>query len=166
MQELIKISKHKVGDSFIKTISARELHKKLEIKKPFTHWIKAQITRAGLEENIDYIVIWHDAQKGIVNFLTEKELLEKFSNVQQAVRNGYQSDYILTIESAKHIAMMSGTKKGKDVRNYFIEVEKKFSQALEKQEEKRISPKDIQEMSELGTELIELLKFLVLKEIR
>jgi len=33
MQELIKISKHKVGDSFIKTISARELYQELGLSK-------------------------------------------------------------------------------------------------------------------------------------
>jgi len=44
---------------------------------------------------------------------------------------------------------MSGTQKGKDIRNYFI-------QKLEKQDTKRISPTDIQEMNELAKELIQL----------
>jgi phage anti-repressor protein len=121
---MITVSENRIGEQTINSVSARELHKELGVKKAFTHWIKAQIKRGLFEENSDFIVVWHDAQKGIVK--SDSEIRSEFSNIQQAVRNGWQSDYILTIDTAKEIAMMSGTAKGKEVRNYFIEVEKKY----------------------------------------
>ncbi len=72
------------------------------MKKDFSNWIKSQIDRAGLVKDKDFITY---ALKGVGG---------KFDGV----------DYILTTESAKHIAMMSQSKKGKDIRDYFIEIEK------------------------------------------
>jgi phage anti-repressor protein len=126
MEEIIKISETQIGDSSVNSVSARDLHLKLGVKDHFNTWIKSQVKRAGLEENIDFIVVWSERKKPFANFITEKELLEKFKSVQQATASGWQSDYILTVDSAKHIAMMSGTVKGKEIRNYFIEVEKKY----------------------------------------
>jgi phage anti-repressor protein len=110
MKELLKVSQNRIGDDKVNSVSARELHKALDVKKDFSDWIKVQIKRAGLEENIDYIVI--PLKRGVGNAGGHKVV----------------DEYFLTIESAKHIAMMSGTQKGKEVRNYFIEVEKKFWQ--------------------------------------
>ena len=41
-----------------------------------------------------------------------------------------QTDYILTIDMAKEISMLSKTGKSKEVRRYFIDIEKKFKQNL------------------------------------
>jgi phage anti-repressor protein len=125
MNELIQISNRKIGDNFVNSVSARELHKALGVKKQFSEWIKAQIERGMFDKDIDFMVVWSEPQKGFA-FLSEAELLEKFKTVQQATASGYQSDYILTLDTAKHISLMSGTAKGKEVRNYFIEVEKRY----------------------------------------
>ena len=160
MQEIIKISENRIGDSSVNSVSARELHKRLGVKKQFTQWAEPQIKRAGLQENIDFINVWHDTQKGIVNYISEKELLEKFSNVQQATRNGFQSDYILTMESAKHIAMMSGTQKGKEVRNYFIKVEETYKLQISKPKTEKRDDIISVAQSELDKEL-QTLKFIL-----
>jgi phage anti-repressor protein len=143
---MITVSENRIGEQTINSVSARELHKELGSKDDFSHWIKLQIKRSGIEENLDFIKVWYDGKNPIVNTITEKELFQKFRNTQQAVRNGWQSDYILTLDSAKHIAMMSGTAKGKEVRNYFIEVEKKFRSG---QASEKVSLQDIRDRTEL-----------------
>jgi phage anti-repressor protein len=138
---MVDIIKHQIGEESVNSVSARELHSKLEVKKDFSDWIKAQIKRGMFEENIDFITIWHDPQKEVVK--SSAEILQIFRNTQQAVRNGYQTDYILTLDTAKHIALMSGTVRGKEVRNYFIEVEKKYwQQNLEPKPKNLISVSD------------------------
>jgi phage anti-repressor protein len=105
------------------SVSARELHKRLEIKTDFSDWIKYQIKRGAFEENLDFTVVWSDPRNKVA-FISETEMLKQFTTSQKAVASGYQSDYILTLDTAKEIAMMSGTNKGKSVRNYFIQVER------------------------------------------
>jgi phage anti-repressor protein len=133
MKEIIKVSKEKIGEEVVNSVSARELYLELGVKKRFSDWIKAQIKRGFFEEDIDFIIVWSDPQKGIA-FLSKTELLKKFKSVQQAIASGWESDYILTLDTAKEIAMMSGTVKGKEVRNYFIEVEKQFRTMVDKEQ--------------------------------
>jgi anti-repressor protein len=102
----IEISKNKIGEENIDSVNARDLHKSLEITKDFSTWVQAQIKRAGLSENIDYVIF------------TEK--------VTAGAGSTNKIHYILKAESAKHIAMMSQGNKAKEVRNYFIEIEKSY----------------------------------------
>ena len=106
MQELIKIEKRVIGAEETNSVNARELHEALEIKKDFTNWIKTQISRAGLRKDVDYIIVSQKVQAG--NGVSTKK------------------DYIITTDSSKHIAMMSQGQKAKEVRDYFIAVEKEF----------------------------------------
>ena len=69
-------------------VNARDLHAFLEVKKDFSDWIKKQIERARLLEGRDYIIF---PQKG-----------------ENTGRGRSSLEYHLTIEAAKHIAMMSG----------------------------------------------------------
>ncbi len=103
MNEVIQISANIVDGREVQTVDARDLHGFLSVAKDFSNWIKQQISRAHLVENKDYFVFV--AQKG-----------EKGRPFRE---------YKLTIESGKHIAMMSGVPKGRDVRDYFIECERR-----------------------------------------
>jgi phage anti-repressor protein/transcriptional regulator of met regulon len=109
MSELIKIELQVIGTEEVNSVNARELHKTLEIKKDFSTWIKNQINSLGLEENVDYIIA--PPKRG-------------------ASSHGGQNakDYIITTDTAKHISMASRTPKGKEVRSYFIAVEKAAQQ--------------------------------------
>jgi len=95
VKELIEIKKH---DVLVQAVNGRELHARLEIKKDYSDWIKAQIVRADLIRDVDYVVL---PQKGEAKI-----------------------EYFLTIDASKNIAMLSQTAKGKEVRAYFIECEK------------------------------------------
>jgi anti-repressor protein len=101
MTELITINNGNIGGEAVQTVNARDLHSFLEIGKDFSSWIKAQIERARLNENRDFVKF---TQKG------ERQILV---------------EYHLAIDAAKHISMMSGTDKGFDVRDYFLECERR-----------------------------------------
>lgn len=107
MSEIIKISSEVIGTEKTNSVNARELHQVLDIKKQFGNWINIQITSLGLEANVDYIVY-------------------------EVKGNGRpQKEYIITTDTAKHISMASRTAKGKEVRNYFIQIEKEYKTLIE-----------------------------------
>jgi anti-repressor protein len=106
MTQLIKISKTMIGAESLNSVNSRELYVALESKQEYANWIKKQIESLGLEENFDYEVI----DKNVKN---------------PSLLGGRPSkDYIITTDTAKHIAMASRTHKGKEVRKFFIEAEK------------------------------------------
>ena len=106
MQELIKIDTAVIGDEEVNAVNAREIWRKLKSKADFATWIKQQIKRAQLVENYDF------------------EKLHK--KVELSKTGQTKIEYIITLDSAKNICMMSGTSKGKEIRKYFIEIEKQY----------------------------------------
>ncbi len=108
---LIPVFESTINEELVQTVNARELHASLEVKKDFSNWFKAQIERAGLVENRDYIKL---AQKGEV------------INQQVTTTVGTRIDYHLTIRSAIHVSLMSNTEKGHEIREYFIKVEEEY----------------------------------------
>lgn len=98
----LPIGEHPIEGVLIKTCNGRELHVELGVKKDFSDWIKAQIKRAMLVENIDYISVPQKGDGG------------KFTAIE----------YHLTIDAGKHVAMLAGGLRGKAVRDYFISCEK------------------------------------------
>jgi len=111
--EIIKITSEKLGADMLQTVNSRDLWAQLEIKKDYSNWMKSQIESLDLDENIDYLKV---ALKGESN------------NTQTQERGGDRrsKDYIITLDTAKHIAMASRTSQGKKIRNYFINIEKKY----------------------------------------
>jgi phage anti-repressor protein len=98
--ELIKIDFDK------QTVSARALYDFFEMAERFSVWCKRMFSY-GLVENVDFTT---------VGFRT-------------VVKNGGTKeigDYLLTIDAAKHIAMVQRTEKGFQARTYFINIEKLY----------------------------------------
>ena len=112
MANLIKITSKKVGNEAQNTVNARDLWDFLESKKDFSEWIKQQIKSLDLEEDFDYC-----------SFPLK---------VKREIGGTVQIEYILTLDVAKHIAMASRTKKGKEVRQYFIDIEKEYQGGWDK----------------------------------
>lgn len=105
MEEIIKINQNEQGEA---QVSARELYQALEVKKSyrFSQWFETNAKQ--LIENEDFTSV--DATT-VVNNGAIKTI----------------QDYLLTVDAAKQIALMSGTEKGKQVRMYFIQVEKAWN---------------------------------------
>ena len=96
-------------DSEQPTVSARELHKSLEISKRFSAWFETN--SQGFIENEDYTSV-----------LTGTEV-QNNGGVQ--IRE--LQDYSLSVDMAKHICLMSRTEKGKECRQYLIDLEKAWN---------------------------------------
>ena len=110
MNTPIALNPYVMNGETIQTVNARDIHAFLEVGKDFSTWVKAQIERARLVENRDYLVV---PQKGE----------QQFQGVKDRI------DYFLTLEAGKHFAMMSNTDKGFEVREYFIECERRAKSA-------------------------------------
>ena len=116
MTELIKIEQKDGND----VVSARDLHQFLIIEsvnnivgEQFNHWIKRMLEH-GFEKDVDYCIIEYD--------YTGAEISQ--SDNQRVSKR----DYTLTLDTAKEISMLQRNDKGKQARQYFIEVEKRHRQ--------------------------------------
>lgn len=108
MNALIPLQVGVMGGQSVQTVNARELHAFLGVSRDFSSWTKDQIERARLVEDRDFI-----------------RLPENGERQNQGLSGQGRIDYHLTIEAAKHIAMLCGTDKGFEVRDYFIECERR-----------------------------------------
>ena len=116
-QELIKISETEMNNVKVQTVNARELHSFLEVGRDFSNWIKGRISTLGSIEGEDYTVV------------LGKNLLAKIGEEKEDERGGSNKiDYFITLGLAKHIAMMEMNERGHQIRNYFIECEKKLKE--------------------------------------
>ena len=99
MQELIKVTEQN-GEQLV---SARELYEFLELdKSQWARWTKKNIEEI-FEENQEY------------------QRLDIMSNGNNT------TEYILKLDVAKELAMLSRSEKGKEIRKYFIELEKAWN---------------------------------------
>lgn len=98
------------GDGLIDTVNARDLHRALKVKRDFTNWVKDRIESCQFQEDQDYVVF---AKSG-VNPLGGRPTTE----------------YFLTLDAAKHFAMLERNDQGFKVRQYFVEFEKQAKKML------------------------------------
>lgn len=104
MNELISVT---LNDNHEPVVSGRQLHEALGVNSNYTTWFD-RMADYGFTENQDYI------------------LLSNFGN--QTGRGGHNKvDHIIKLDMAKEIAMIQRTERGKQVRQYFIQVEKDFN---------------------------------------
>lgn len=100
MNELLNIS----YSSDRPTVSARELHRLVGVKTPFHKWW-LRMCEYGFVENVDFSTFGQKSPSG----------------------GRPTTDYQLTVDMAKEIAMIQRNEMGKQVRQYLIELEKKWN---------------------------------------
>lgn len=100
MNELISTQNNEHGDIIL---SGRELHEFLEVKTPYDKWFP-RMTDYGFEEDLDFTTFLSKSTGG---------------------RPG--TDHLIKLDMAKEIAMIQRTEKGKEARQYFLQVEKAWN---------------------------------------
>lgn len=100
MNEIVKVN----YDNEQPTVSARELHNGLEVSERFQSWFNRQL-QYGFEENSDYVGCKE------FNTLAKQEL----------------QDYQISIDMAKQICMLQRSDKGRQYRQYFLDLEKAWN---------------------------------------
>ena len=108
MKELIKVTKDSKG---VSVVSGRDLHEFLEVQTQYTKWFDRMVDY-GFTENIDFVAI------------SQKRL------TAQGNETTY-TDHAITLDMAKEISMIQRTDKGKQARQYFIEVEKEYKKQVD-----------------------------------
>lgn len=101
MNQLIPTSTDEQGNILV---SGRDLHEFLEVGKDFSTWFK-DMTNYGFEEGKDFTPISGKSNGGRP-----------------------RTEYAMTLDMAKEISMIQRNDKGKQARQYFIEVEKEYKQ--------------------------------------
>ncbi|HAW2021075.1 TPA: phage antirepressor Ant [Escherichia coli] len=111
--QLISVFNGTISNETTLLCNARDLHAFLGIGKVFAAWITSRIAEYGFTENQDYI------------------LLSKTGKQSLRGRGGHnRKDYHLTLDTAKELAMVERNEKGRQIRRYFIECEKKLQQKI------------------------------------
>lgn len=101
---LISIFNGVIANQSVQLCNARTLHEFLEVKNHFKDWIKDRITDYGFQQNEDYIIV------------TER------------TAGRPRKEYHITLDMGKELAMVERNEKGRMVRKYFIECERKALQ--------------------------------------
>lgn len=97
-------------------VNARDLHGILESSRQFTNWIKDRIEKYGFVENEDYRLtnLSSGNNQGLRRFLP----------------GGNKTEYHLSLDMAKELAMLEANDKGMQARRYFIQMEKLARQEI------------------------------------
>lgn len=106
MNELLKVN----YDNERITLSARELHEYLEVGTQFKDWFP-RMKEYGFTEGVDFNPLKIEQVRIEGNREVKREL----------------QDYQITLDMAKEIAMIQRSEKGKQVRQYFIQIEKDWN---------------------------------------
>ncbi|EOX5234408.1 antA/AntB antirepressor family protein [Escherichia coli] len=123
--QLIPVFNGTIDNETILLVNARDLHSFLGVGRMFAHWVKERIAEYGFVESLDYILICQNGQtKG---------------------RGGDRrsKDYHLTLDTAKELAMVERNEKGRQIRRYFIECEKKLRNIQPVQTELQFTAEEI-----------------------
>lgn len=103
--ELVPVYETSTGE---KVVYGTELYGVLKVKSKFADWVKNRLKDCDALENED--------------FQSFSKVLEKGGRPQ--------TEYIIKLDIAKEMAMLERNDKGKQVRRYFIEVEKRYKEDL------------------------------------
>lgn len=96
------VSEGRIGGNLVPTVDARDLHAFLEVETRYNDWIANRIRDFGFSENTDFVTL-----------------------TENLVSGGKRTVHRISLDMGKELGMVERTDKGKEVRRYFIECEKR-----------------------------------------
>jgi len=126
---IIPVYESKTGQA----VNARDLHEFLEVGRDFTTWIKDRIEKYGFTENEDFVIFPESGENP----------------------GRPKMKYILSLDTAKEIAMVENNERGSEARKYFISIEKKFKQLVKPKCIEDVLIESLQEMKNIRLALTE-----------
>ncbi|WP_211249599.1 antA/AntB antirepressor family protein [Microvirgula aerodenitrificans] len=108
-QTLVPVFAGTINNESVLLCDARLLHGFLRVGRRFASWITERISEYGFVENQDFVAI---------------------SQKREIGHGRGRTDYHLTIDTAKELAMVERNEQGRAVRRYFIECEKRLRQMV------------------------------------
>ena len=108
--QLIPVFNGTIANETTLLVNARDLHTFLGVGKRFASWITERIAEYGFVENQDYILVSPNRE------------------IKGRGGDRRSKDYHLTLDTAKETAMVERNEKGRQIRRYFIECEKRLRQ--------------------------------------
>lgn len=132
MNELIRTYKNEQNEPLV---NGRELHEFLEVGTTYTRWFE-RMTEYGFAENVDFTVIAKNVHDDTAFGGTRKI-----------------TDHAMKLDMAKEISMIQRTDKGKQARQYFIEVEKQFKQNYQPMSIEQMMIHQLQEMEQVKNDV-------------
>jgi len=93
-----------IANQSVQLANARELHAFLESKQQYTDWIKNRINEYGFIQDEDYIIV------------TER------------TSGRPRKEYHITLDMGKELGMVERNERGRQIRKYFIAIEKQANQ--------------------------------------
>lgn len=106
MNEIIKIN----YESEQPTVSARDLHEGLEIKTAFKDWFP-RMAEYGFSQGVDFNPLKNEQVRIEGNREVKREI----------------TDYQISVDMAKQICMIQRSEKGRQYRQYFLDLEKAWN---------------------------------------
>jgi phage anti-repressor protein len=92
-----------IGGEPVPAVNLRDLHQALAVSTRYNDWAQRKIEESMAVTGRDFLTLKSEYNKGRA-----------------------QIDHLVTLDTAKHIAMLERNEKGRQVREYFIRVEKEF----------------------------------------
>ena len=132
MNELIKIEINNNGEQIV---NGRALHKFLEIDTPYPKWFNRMMSY-GFIENKDFVPHRQKCPSGGASGIKVIQ------------------DHQLTLDMAKHLAMIQRNEKGMIARQYFIDVEKLYRQLQQSEVKQQLERQHSKEIRRTLTDAI------------
>ena len=104
----VPVSEREIAGRKVLSVIARDVHLFVGGGYEFSHWFKEQVGRCALTQGIDYA-------EGV------------FARTCEKSKGRPRRDYVLTLDAAKEIGMVDKGPRGKELRQYFLECERRLA---------------------------------------